>query len=104
MLIELIGTLGAFLIAASWIPETIRTVKTKATGLEIKFISIYLTGSIFLAVYSIAIQDYVFIGLNSFASLLAIVNFVYTLLELRQKSTKVKSKNPKKKIKSKAKK
>jgi lipid-A-disaccharide synthase-like uncharacterized protein len=84
MFIESIGIIGAVLIALSWIPETIRTIKTKKTGLDLEFVSVYVLGSIFLAIYSISIKDYIFIGLNIFASSLAIFNLIYTIKEKKQ--------------------
>ncbi|MFP4112490.1 MAG: hypothetical protein ACLFUO_05825 [Candidatus Woesearchaeota archaeon] len=86
MIDRILGILGALLLGISWIPETIRTIKTKSTGLEIRFISIYMLGSLMLLFYSIAITDPVFVGLNLFASALAIINFIYTISEIKRNS------------------
>ena len=95
MIIELLGILGAAIIAISWIPETLRTIKTKSTGLDLKFISTYFLGSLFLAIYSISVKDYVFIGLNIVASLLAVINLIYTILEQKNIKKKITSKKSK---------
>jgi uncharacterized protein with PQ loop repeat len=92
MIMEILGILGAAIIAISWIPETIRTIKTKSTGLDLKFISIYFMGSLLLAIYSIYVKDYVFIALNIFASILASVNLIYTILEQNIQKKKIKKK------------
>mgnify|MGYP006304125273 CR=1 FL=1 len=96
MIERILGVLGALLLGISWIPETIRTIRTRSTGLEIRFISIYMIGSVMLLLYSIAIMDPVFIGLNAFASSLAIVNLIYTIIEIKKNKPKKKIKPRKK--------
>jgi lipid-A-disaccharide synthase-like uncharacterized protein len=76
---SIIGIIGLILIAVSWIPETIRTIKTKKSGLEWHFNLIYVLGSLGLIVYSIHIWDYIFMALNIAAFLLSSINLYYTL-------------------------
>ncbi|MBW2987707.1 hypothetical protein KY336_04105 [Candidatus Woesearchaeota archaeon] len=76
---SIIGIIGLILIALSWIPETIRTIKTKKSGLEWHFNLIYVFGSLGLIVYSVYIWDYIFMALNIAAFLLSSINLYYTL-------------------------
>ena len=78
-MIEIIGFIGAFGIAISWIPQTIRTFKTKRTGLDLKFNLIYVAASLLLTIYSFMIMDLVFIMLNALATLLSLYNLHYTI-------------------------
>lgn len=76
---SILGIIGLILIAFSWIPETIRTIRTKKSGLEWHFNLIYVIGSLCLIIYSIHIWDYIFMALNVAAFLLSTINLYYTL-------------------------
>ncbi|MBD3259865.1 hypothetical protein GF371_04525 [Candidatus Woesearchaeota archaeon] len=76
---SIIGILGLILIAVSWVPETLRTIKTRKSGLEWHFNLIYVIGSFCLIVYSVYIWDYIFMALNAAAFVLSSINLFYTL-------------------------
>ncbi|VVB74098.1 Uncharacterised protein [uncultured archaeon] len=75
--IGFIGVLGAVLLLSAWIPQTLRTIRTKRTGMEPRFIAIYFFGSLILSVYSYLIADFVFLILNAFSTAMAAVNADY---------------------------
>jgi lipid-A-disaccharide synthase-like uncharacterized protein len=83
--LEIIGTIGLIAVACVWIPETIRTLKTKKSGLEPKFNLVYVAGSLLLVAYSVGINDMIFIALNSFASIMSLINLYYTIKEKRRR-------------------
>lgn len=74
---ELVGIIGMVLIVLAWIPQTVRTIRTKKVGIEPKFLWLYLFGCIGLVIYSIYISDPIFIGLNSISLILSSVNIYY---------------------------
>lgn len=78
--IGIIGILGLALILAAWIPETLATIKSKKAGMKREFIMLYLLGSFFLVLHSIILWDFVFLVLNSGATLVAFINLYYSLV------------------------
>ncbi len=72
-----LGILGLILIAIGWVPQTIQTIKQKKNNLAIKFNLLYTIGSLALVIYSVYIQDTVFILLNGFAFLMSGVGLFY---------------------------
>jgi lipid-A-disaccharide synthase-like uncharacterized protein len=76
----IIGILGLALILVAWIPQTLATIKTKKVGMRREFIILYLLGSLFLAIHSIIIDDFVFLILNAGATFVASVNLYYSLI------------------------
>ena len=74
---EWFGLIGMLFIVIAWIPQTLRTIRTKKVGVEPKFLWFYLFGCIGLVVYSVYIQDVIFIGLNSISFILNFVNIFY---------------------------
>ncbi len=74
----MIGWIGALLLLAAWIPETVTTMKTKnLDAINIKFIIMSLMGSIVLSYYSYSINDLAFLFLNG---TLAVVIFIELLV------------------------
>jgi len=59
---EFIGIVGSLIICASIIPQVIKTYRTKsAHDLSITYLITLMTGIIMVTIYSICIQDPVFI-------------------------------------------
>ena len=75
---ELFGILGMIFVVLAWIPQTMRTIRTKRVGIEKKFLWLYLFGCLFLVLYSLCISDYVFLGLNSISFILNGINLYYS--------------------------
>jgi len=75
----ILGIIGLILIAVAWLPQIIDTIKTKKSGLNIKFALIYVIGSFVLVVYSIQIKDTIFLILNSLATLMSFTGLFYTI-------------------------
>jgi MtN3 and saliva related transmembrane protein len=77
----ILGIIGMALIVLAWVPQTIENIKNKSTGLNLKFILLYLFGSTGLLLYSILIKDFIFIILNAGAAIQALINLVIEVKE-----------------------
>ena len=75
----LIGTIGLILIALSWLPQVIKIIKTKKSGLDIKFAILYVLGSLALVIHAIEIKDNIFLALNILALLMSSLGLIYTI-------------------------
>jgi len=81
MLIELVGLAGVLLINAAYIPQTIKTYRTKnVEGLSITFFSMILFGVCLLQIYSVLIWDTVYVASNS----VAIINVALLLILIKK--------------------
>ncbi|HHI01270.1 MAG TPA: hypothetical protein ENL40_07410 [Thermococcus litoralis] len=76
---ELVGLIGMLLLVSSWIPQTWETIKNKKCPLNLEFVLVYVTASTLLAIYSYIIGDWVFLTLNSLATLQSGVNLYVKL-------------------------
>ncbi len=71
------GIIGLVLIAVSWLPELKKTLmEKKIRDLDIKFVTLYFLGSVFLLIHAIVIHDMVFIVLNSLLAMLAFLEII----------------------------
>jgi uncharacterized protein with PQ loop repeat len=85
----IIGILGMLCIIIAWIPQTLRTIRTKKTGMEPTFLWIYFIGGILLASYAFSINDLIFLAMNSIAAILDATNpFYYYAYERKSKGKK----------------
>ncbi len=72
-----IGWLGAILLLAAWLPETITTMKTESLeALDPKFIFFSLLGSMSLALHSYRIGDLAFLFMNTILSIVVAIELV----------------------------
>ncbi len=76
-LIAFVGILGAILLLIAWIPQTLRTIKTKRVGADIRFLYLLFLGSLLLTSYSVLISDYIFLFLNFAATVFGGINLYY---------------------------
>jgi lipid-A-disaccharide synthase-like uncharacterized protein len=76
MLEKYIGAIGLLLLVISWIPQTLQNIKENGKNLSAKFVFLYLLGSLALAYHAYILNDFVFLALNSLASIIAIINFI----------------------------
>lgn len=79
----LIGMLGSLLILAAWAFEAVESAMKHKALVDMRFSFIYLAGVIALDMYSIIINDPVFIFLNSAITLIVAVEIAYTIRKLR---------------------
>lgn len=80
MTYQLIGFLGIMLINIAYIPQTIKTYRTKnVEDLSATFFVTMLLGICLLQVYSVSIWDVVYIASNS----VAILNLVLLLILIK---------------------
>jgi hypothetical protein len=83
-MVDPVGAAGALLVLAAWILETRKVVSSKdLEGLDIRFLIVYLIGSLTLAYYSSQTGDVVFMGLSSIISLLTLIEIVFVFIKRR---------------------
>lgn len=84
MPVDPIGVLGAALILFAWVVETRKIIKSKdVEGLDIRFLIVYLIGSLTLTYYSVRINDVVFIALSSIISFLTLIEIAFVFIKKR---------------------
>ncbi|MEK6972972.1 MAG: hypothetical protein AABW72_02965 [archaeon] len=83
-MLQYIGIFGMLLLVIAWIPETVEMIKSKKAHLNRKFILLYVFGSGSLIIYSYFIKDFVFLTLNSFITLMALLNGYYEIRKIRK--------------------
>lgn len=66
MNVEIIGLIGAFLLMIAWMPEIINILKKGKSKMDNTFTGIVLLATLILFIYSILINNLVFIVVNSF--------------------------------------
>lgn len=97
--VSTVGILGMLLLVIAWIPQTLRTIRTKKVGISRKYLYVYLFGSGFLAAYAYLIGDIIFLALNSIAAMMDFINLYYyeKYEHKRAKSTRKKRKRKRRK-------
>ena len=70
---QTVGTIGILLIALGWSRQALQTIKTRKSGLRLKFSGLYLLGSALLIYYAVSINDFVFAALNTLAAAMAAI-------------------------------
>ncbi|MFP4116895.1 MAG: hypothetical protein ACLFQ8_01170 [Candidatus Aenigmatarchaeota archaeon] len=79
-----IGWLGAILLLAAWIPETVTTLKSESLeAINPKFIVFSLLGSVLLASHSYFIGDLAFLFLNTTIAVIVATELVVYLYKSR---------------------
>ncbi len=76
-MVEIIGVIGVVCIVLAWIPETVDAIKKGKTHIPLPFLLLYIVGSSSLIAYSVILFDFVFITLNSLATLQSLVHLYY---------------------------
>lgn len=71
LLFEILGSMGSLIVCASAIPQILKTYRTKSSGdLSIIYLVALMFGLALLQLYSLYVQDFVFIFGNSLSALL----------------------------------
>ncbi|BDX07574.1 SemiSWEET transporter [Planctobacterium marinum] len=71
-MIELIGYIAAVLTTASFLPQAIKTLKTRDTqSLSLSMYSIFCTGVLLWLLYGLAIQNWPIVAANAVTLMLA---------------------------------
>ena len=69
--IEILGTVGVFVICISAVPQLLKTFTTKSSGdLSIIYLCMLMFGMILLQIYSISVEDFVFIFGNTLSMIM----------------------------------
>ncbi len=70
LIFEMLGTTGSLILCASAIPQIVKTYRTKSSGdLSFMYLGALMLGLMMLMVYSIYVEDFVFIFGNTLALL-----------------------------------
>ena len=84
MIAEIIGYVAGVIIIASWIPQIIKSFKTRSVNdLSILMIVLILTGTILWIIYGLLVKDIPIIAVN--AVLVLIISFLLYLKIKHQK-------------------
>src|SRR3989344_6019880 len=76
---EILGVLGGFVLLSAWFFETEEAIRKHKKLIDLKFAFIYITGNIFMTLYSIATGNRIFIFINAAIMLLVAFEILYTL-------------------------
>ena len=72
--VEIIGTIGAILTTASFVPQVYKIFKSKAIeGISLSMYSVFLLGVIFWLIYGVMIRSFSIILANSVTLILIIM-------------------------------
>jgi MtN3 and saliva related transmembrane protein len=74
---EIIGYIGLGFLAASWVPQTIQTIKEKKCNANSMFLFLAFCGSLSLMIYAMMLGNTVFSLLNLMTSSGAFINLYY---------------------------
>jgi MtN3 and saliva related transmembrane protein len=76
-MVSLIGLFGLICIVFAWIPQTVKTVRNKRSDIGLPFLILYILGSFSLTVYSVLLNDIIFMILNGLATFESAINLYY---------------------------
>jgi lipid-A-disaccharide synthase-like uncharacterized protein len=79
----ILGVIGLAFLVIGWIPQTIKVIKDKKSGIDLRFGALYATGSLLLMIYAIQINDYIFMALNALATLMSVISLFYSVKNAR---------------------
>lgn len=77
--IEIFGWLGFGILVSAWVPQTWETIKEGSTSVNIAFIIMYFSSSLILTIYSIMIEDTIFMALNGLLTLGSGINLYFKI-------------------------
>lgn len=79
------GEIGLVLILAGWLIELWGAVKRGKPQVPLEFALLYACGSFLLVLYSMGLNDMVFLALNGFATIIALANVAFNLAQGKRK-------------------
>jgi lipid-A-disaccharide synthase-like uncharacterized protein len=77
---DIYGIVGLLFITAGWLVELWDIFKSKRNAIPLNFAVLYGAGSALLTMHSVLLGDRIFIMLNGFATLIALVNILLNLM------------------------
>jgi len=75
----IIGIIGICLLAIAWIHETYEIIRNRKSRINPKFGTLYVIGSLALAVYAYLINDTIFMVLNSLVIIMSGISLYYSV-------------------------
>lgn len=82
--IEILGWAGFAILVMAWIPQTVDTIRSGRTDINIAFILMYVTSSLLLTIYSVLTNDPVFTALNGLLTIGSGINLYYKLFPRKE--------------------
>ena len=74
-----IGIIGLTILGIAWIPQIIKIQKNKYSQIDWRFGTLYVIGSLLLAIYAFQIKDYIFLILNSFIAIMSSISLFFSV-------------------------
>lgn len=74
----IVGIVGMIMLLFAWGVETKKTLENRMSQVPRKFASMYAVASGLLTVHVVMLGDIIFAVLNLFATVQALINFVYS--------------------------
>ena len=79
--VEIIGTIGAILTTASFVPQVYKTYKSKSVdGISLTMYSVFFVGIIFWLIYGISIDSFAVIFANIITGFLVLVILILRIV------------------------
>ncbi|MFC1752766.1 hypothetical protein ACFL96_05155 [Thermoproteota archaeon] len=75
----IIGVIGLLMLAFGWIAEARRVMREKKSQLGFEFAYLYIVGSLCLVIYSLQLNDIVFVVLNLLVVVTCAISMWYAL-------------------------
>jgi lipid-A-disaccharide synthase-like uncharacterized protein len=82
---SLTGIVGSVLILIAWLFETEESIRKHKSLVDLKFAFIYIVGIILLTIYSIEINEMIFVALNIALTVLIVFEILYTIYKKKIK-------------------
>ena len=73
------GVIGLILISIGWIHQIVEIIKSKHSHLNLSFALLYVLGSISLIIYSLELEDPIFMILKGIALFMGLIGLYYSL-------------------------
>ena len=79
--VEIIGTIGAILTTASFVPQVYKTYKSKSVdGISLTMYSVFFVGIIFWLIYGLSIDSFAVIFANTITGFLVLVILILRIV------------------------
>ena len=87
------GEIGLVLILAGWIAELWGAIRKGKTQVPLGFAALYACGSFLLVIYSMELNDAVFLALNASATMIALANVAFNLAQKGREGKRLAARN-----------
>lgn len=81
----ILGIIGAIVLCIAWIPETLQIIRERKSKLNPEFAIFYFVGTLLLFIYSLMLNDIVFIFVNGFVLAQMCISLYYGFVVKQKK-------------------